>query len=138
MINVNLKTTVNTTSDELWRIVSDFNGLSKFMEAVTAGSVDGEGIGAIRTLTLPDGAQIHERLEEFDDSKMKLVYSILDGPLPVEAYKSTMQVTDLGNGKSELMWSSIFNPKGASEKESKEAIEGIYNMGFEGILKIFG
>jgi len=71
------------------------------------------------------------------DSKMKLVYSILDGPLPVEAYKSTMQVTDLSNGKSELMWSSSFNPKRASEKESKEAIEGIYNMGFEGILNIW-
>jgi len=72
---------------------------------------------------------------------MKLVYSILDAPLPVEAYRTTMQVTDLGNGKSELMWSFSFNPKGASEKDlvnyTKPVHQGISQVDFILWLEIF-
>jgi hypothetical protein len=138
MVNVNLTKTVNTSADELWNLLRDFNGLPKFVEAVTASSIDGEGVGAIRTLTLPNGAQIKERLEEFDDPGKRLVYSIVSGPLPVDSYKVTVQVSDLGVNKSELIWSSTFEAKGATEDEARNAIEGIYQMGFQGIARIFG
>lgn len=138
MIGVNLKTTVNASAEELWRVVGDFNGLPKFVAAATTSRVEGEGVGAVRTLILPDGATILERLEELDESGKKLVYSIVEGPLPVENYLSTMKVTDLGGGKSELSWSSKFNPSGASDDEAVAAIEGIYRMGFEGLAKLFG
>jgi hypothetical protein len=137
MIRVKMKTDVNTSADELWNLISDFNGLPKFVEAATASRVDKQGVGAVRTLTLADGAQIKERLEELDNSERKLVYSILEGPLPVEDYIAEMQVVDLEKDKSELIWSSTFNPKGAPENDAKAAIEGIYNMGFKGINKLF-
>ena len=52
---------------------------------------NGEGIGALRTLTLANGQQIIDRLE--GQSPMSYTYSIVSSPLPVASYTATMAVT---------------------------------------------
>lgn len=138
MTEVLLSATINAAADEVWKTISDFNGLPKFVAAAAKSTVQGEGVGALRTLTLPDGAEIVEKLESFDDRARTLSYSIVSGPLPVEGYVSKMKVREMGAGVCEVEWSSTFTPKGASEEDAQKAIEGIYLMGFEGLKKIFG
>lgn len=138
MTSVNMKTTINAPADEVWKTVSDFNGLGKFVAAVADSSVDGSGVEAKRTLTLQDGAQIVEKLKSLDDGARTLKYSILSGPLPVDNYLSTVEVKELGPSECEVCWSSTFEPKGAPEKDAQEAIQGVYSMGFDGLKKLFG
>ena len=54
---------------------------------------NGEGIGALRTLTLANGQQIIDRLE--GQSPMSYTYSIVSSPRPVASYTATMAVTSI-------------------------------------------
>ena len=54
---------------------------------------NGEGIGALRTLTLANGQQIIDRLE--GQSPMSYTYSIVSSPLPVASYAATIAVTPI-------------------------------------------
>ena len=136
-MNVSMETTLKAPADKVWQTVGDFNGLPRFVAAATKSRMEGEGVGALRTLTLPDGAQIVERLESYDDEGMALSYSIVSGPLPVEDYLSTVKVTPLSENQCTVSWSSTFEARGASEEEARGAIEGIYAMGFEGLHKLY-
>ncbi len=137
MTGVNLQTTINTSADDVWQTVSDFNGLGTFVAAVANSTVDGSGVGSIRTLTLQDGSQLFEKLERLDDASKSLEYSIVSGPLPVEHYRSTITVTKIGPDQCEVSWSSTFEPKGVSAEQAEEVISGIYKMGFDGLKKLF-
>ncbi len=132
-MNVTMQTTLEAPAEEVWQIVGDFNGLPRFVAAATKSRMEGEGVGALRTLTLPDGNEIVERLEAYDDDARTLSYSIVSGPLPVKDYHSTMKVSPLSETRCEVTWSSTFEAAGVSPEEARDAIEGIYAMGFEGL-----
>jgi hypothetical protein len=135
-MKVTMKTQINASVDEVWAIVGDFNGLPKFVAAAVKSDVEGVGIGSVRTITLPDGALLTERLEEYDSNGKTLKYAILEGPLPVENYLSTMEVKSTKNG-CEFEWSSQFDGKGVTDEEARAAITGVYQLGFDGLTKIF-
>jgi mxaD protein len=138
MGNVSMNTELNASAEEVWKVISDFNGLTKFISAIVDSTTEGTGVGAVRTLTLENGAQIVERLESLDGQARKLGYSILTSPLPLEGYVAVMTVLALDDDRCKLVWSSTFQPHGAPESEVKNILEGIYSMGFEGLQKFFG
>jgi hypothetical protein len=94
------------------------------------------GIGQTRKISMGP-APIVERLEERDEAAKKIVYSIVEGPLPVSSYVSTMQLTDAGEGRSKLTWSSTFEPVG-DEATAKQIVSGIYDGGIKGLQARFG
>ena len=138
MANVSMNATIAASAAEVWKIISDFNGLPKFVAAVVNSTMEGSGIGAVRTLTLGDGGQILEKLESLDEPAQSLTYSIVTSPLPLENYLATVQVKDLGGNQCEIVWSSTFDPKGAPEAEAKKVVEGVYSLGFDGLKKMYG
>ncbi len=139
MASVSMKATVNASADELWKTVKDFNGLPKFISAIVKSEIKGDGVGAVRTLTLATGGPpIVERLERLDEKTQTLSYSIVESPLPIEKYFATMALKALGQGQCQLSWSSTFEPKGATEEAAKKVVEGVYNAGFEGLKKLYG
>ncbi|MBI4776265.1 MAG: SRPBCC family protein [Deltaproteobacteria bacterium] len=138
MAKVSMNTTVKASAGEVWKTISDFNGLPKFVAAIVKSTMQGSGVGALRTLTLGDGGQIVEKLESLDPKTQSLTYSIVKSPLPLEKYLATVQVRDLGGDKCEVVWSSTFVPKGAPEAEAKKIVEGVYSLGFEGLKKMYG
>ena len=138
MANVSMNATIPASAAEVWKIISDFNGLPKFVAAIVNSTMEGSGIGAVRTLTLGDGGQILEKLEGLDEQAQSLTYSIVNSPLPLENYLATVQVKDLGENQCEIVWSSTFDPKGAPEAEAKKVVEGVYSLGFDGLKKMYG
>ena len=139
MTKVSMKTSLNAAAEEVWKVISDFNGLPKFVAAIVDSKMEGSGIGAVRTLTLQDGGPpIVERLESQDDQTHTLSYSIVESPLPLEDYLATVEVRDLGENRCVIVWSSSFEPKGAPEKESKKIVEGVYSAAFEGLKGLYG
>jgi hypothetical protein len=138
MAAVCMKTTIGAPADEVWQSIRDFNGAGKYIAAITGSTMEGEGVGALRTITLEGGVEVVERLESLDDEARTLTYSIVRAPLPIENYVATMTLRDLGGGQCELEWSSTFEPKGAPEAEGVQLVEGVYSMGFEGLKKLHG
>ena len=137
-LSVSVKTELAAPAAEVWKIVGDFGSLASYMDGVDSVSVEGEGVGAVRTINLDDGGSAVETLESHDDETMTLSYSSQEGPLPVEDYLSTMRVTATGEGRSQLEWSSKFKAKGASDADAKSTISGIYQTGFDGLARELG
>lgn len=120
---------------DVWQIVGNFNGLHVWHPAVVKTDATGEGItaGDRRLLTLGDGATIDEELTGFDADGMQLSYKILEGPLPVSDYASTISVSASGDGGARVVWSSTFDASGASDEEAVEVITGIYVAGLDAL-----
>jgi hypothetical protein len=125
---------LGVSADEAWTVVGDFVGLIEGMGLPV--EVEGEGIGQTRKISMGP-APIVERLEERDEAAKKIVYSIVEGPLPVANYVSTMQLSDAGAGRSKLVWSSTFEPVG-DEATAKQIVSGIYDGGIKGLQGRFG
>ena len=65
---------------------------------------------------------------------MTYSYTILESPLPVSNYISTIKVTPTDSSRSSITWTGDFQAKGASEGEAKTVIDGIYVKGLAGIV----
>jgi hypothetical protein len=88
----------------------------------------------IRTLTTTDGSKIVERKTNWNDRAHAYSYMILESPLPVEKYHSTIKVLALNLDKSEIIWSAVFSPKG-SPADADKAITGIFIRGLESLKR---
>ena len=121
--------------DEVWKLVGDFAGLIEAMGVPV--EVTGEGVGSTRSIAM-GGAPTVERLEELDNDAKRLVYSMVEGPLPVSNYLATMQLSAVGDERTKLDWSSTFDATGMPEADAIEVIRGIYKGGIAGLQARFG
>ena len=120
---------------EVWKRIGGFNALRDWHPLVQKSEL-AKG-GSERTLTLPGGATIVEKLESKDDKSYRYSYSITDSPLPVADYHSTIEVHEEGN-QSVVEWMGRFEPKGTSAEDAQKAIQDIYQAGMDNLTKMFG
>lgn len=137
MPSVNLKHSFAVPANDIWAVVSDFGSIGRYIPAVAECQVQGDGIGARRTLSLQGGGQVIERLAGLEPAARVLIYEIVESVLPVSNYRSTMKIVPAGDNACELHWSSSFDARNASETDAVAAIRGIYEMGFAGLDRLF-
>lgn len=138
-LKVSKGTTVNASPSTTWKMIGDFNHLDVWHPVVVDSKLVGDttGVGAVRVLTLGNGASITEKLLSHDNTAHNYSYAITESPLPVSNYESTISVTPAADGKSVVKWSSSFNAKGASDEEAVKTITGIYDAGLNSLNKHF-
>lgn len=136
MLEVERRLSLATGADEVWDLVGDFGDLGWHPAAKATDLEDRDGI-VHRAITLPDDAVLVERLEEMDDSGKTYSYSIVEGPLPVSDYRSTLRVISVDSG-CEVCWGSAFAAAGVGDEAAKEVVAGIYEAGFAALSKKFG
>ena len=136
MARVDMKTDLNVTADEVWKLIGGFNTLPDWHPAIEKSELEDEG--NMRRLSLAGGGTVVEKLVKLDDNERVYTYSIIDSPLPVKNYQSTIRVKDDGEGNTTVEWSSEFEAEGAAENEAMDIIAGIYQTGFDNLKKIFG
>jgi carbon monoxide dehydrogenase subunit G len=137
MVSVKVSERVEASADAVWELFRDFGGIQRYTTGFEKVEVAGSGIGAVRTITLPGGAALQERLEAFDDRGRKLQYAIVGGPIPVSHYLATIEVKDEGKA-CRVDWSSQFEPQGISEAQARAMMEGVYKGGLAGVKKALG
>ncbi|MGE0484507.1 MAG: SRPBCC family protein [Gammaproteobacteria bacterium] len=129
MSTASVTETVAAPAAEVWRVMSNFAGVEP-NEMIAGCSTEGEGVGAVRTITLTAGGEIVERLESLDAATMSFSYAIInDSPLPVADYLSTVRIRDDGKGGASVTWSSTFTARGAPEADVVKLVEGVYKGG---------
>jgi hypothetical protein len=137
MAKLSMSVDVNAPADEVWPVVGDFTGLDRWHPAVERCDANSGTAGSTRDLHLAGGGLIRERLESVDEKGQSLTYVILDGPLPVQDYVSTLRVTGDG-GRCRVEWSSEFKPAGLPEPEAVKTMEGVYKAGLDNLKTMFG
>lgn len=139
-LTVSKEITVNASPETTWKMIGDFNHLDVWHPVVVASQLkqgDSQTPGAIRLLTLGNGATITEKLVANNNGLRSYTYAITESPLPVTVYVSTITVSDAGDGKSTVVWSSSFDSNGASDEEAISTIAGIYDAGLNSLAKHF-
>ena len=136
MPTVTKEASFKASADEVWAVVREFGRLDEWLPPVETCVADREGIGALRTLTLADGAVIVERLDAHDDGARTLTYSMTDaGPMPLVDYVSTIAISENADGTATMNWSGSFGVSGADEAEVVGSIEGLYHSGLDSVAE---
>jgi Polyketide cyclase / dehydrase and lipid transport len=118
--------------DEVWQTIRGFCTIAEWHPMI-AECVDSEQNGvAMRTLTTTDGAVLVERRVQYSDEGMSYSYEIVESPLPVADYESTLAVMD-GPAGSMITWSGEFDARGAPDATALETIDDIYGAGLEAL-----
>lgn len=120
-------------ADVIWGAIRNFGDGSIF--GVEFG-LQGEGVGAVRSVSLGGDAVIKEVCERLDDDAMVLGYGIPEAPgMPFRDYHATMTVRP-ADGGSELEWAATFEP--IDDAAAAEAvISGIYAAGVKALRARF-
>ena len=137
MLEVRREETLGTDAQTVWSLVSDFGNIADWHPACSASSQDTVGGEVRRTIVVGDGARLIEKLDSIDHNAKSFSYSIIEGPLPVENYSSTVTVAD-ADGGSRITWSGSFDAKDAPDERAKHVVAGIYEAGIGALKKRFG
>jgi carbon monoxide dehydrogenase subunit G len=138
MASVKVTDRIEASADRVWDLLGDFGGIQRFSAGIESVSVAGEGVGAVRTVTLPGGMSLQERLEARDPATRTLSYSIVgEHPMPFTDYLATIRVTEDGAG-AQVEWGSEFAPKAGAESQAAQIVEGVYRGGIKGVKKALG
>jgi hypothetical protein len=133
-----IRETLDRPISDVWRIVAAFGSLEHWVDGVQFCRVEGEGVGAVRTV-VRGGNTVRERLEELDAANFLLSYSILDPhSLPARDVRSTIALRQLTSGKTEFVWRSEAAEFSGSPEDLGARIEGFYAKSLEGLRHLLG
>ena len=135
-LSVSEEVELAATPERTWSAIRDFQRWQAWHPAfptteITKGG--GNAKGTVRVLATKDGAKFNEELLMHDAASRSYQYRIIDSPLPISGYVSTIEVRGSALG-SRVVWSSNFtvNP-GASDEEIKKTIAGVYRAGLDSL-----
>ena len=138
-MQVSVTKSISAPAPKVWSTVQAFTGIDQWLPIVKTCSVEGDGIGAKRQCGFEDGSGITENLLVRDAATMTLSYDIEDeGPMPFTAHKATIVVKEIGNGKTEVTWSSEMKPAEGAEDGIREMLQGVYSAGIDGLESLCG
>lgn len=127
--------TIGIDAKKVWATISAGDGLDKWMPVIAECRVEGTGAGANRYCTMANGAKLKERILEVNQDHRRFKYSVYDHPLPAKNIVGTVEISDVGNGRSEVSWSAEFECDAAHKEEIEGMFKGAYEQGLEGLEK---
>ena len=127
-LDVEKSVEVAASPEEAWQALADFCSIAVWHPGIAACEQSEQDGATLRTLTTGDGGVVLEKLIQHDDQAMSFTYTILESPLPVADYVSTMKVSPASGGGS-IQWRGEFAAKGASDDEAVAVMSGIYEAG---------
>lgn len=133
MSNVSVSQVFTVSPAALWELVGAPERLAAWHPAIAQSPVQGDS----RTCTLADGATIQERITAHSDAERRYSYRIVEGPLPMRDYQSTLSVEPEGDG-ARLTWEAQFEAVGAPAADVESMVRGLYEAGMQSIGTHFG
>jgi mxaD protein len=137
---------INAPAAKVWAVVKDFDSLNKWHPAFAADKIvkgTNNKPGAVRSLTIKDGPTFTEELLSFDEAKHTYKYRIIESPLPLRDYVSSITLTESGKGTTVVTWVGDFQRKsqadppaaGEDDKAATDLITGVYEAGLANLKK---
>lgn len=129
MTRIEQSITIDAPAEEVWRLAGDPASIGAWLPALTDATQDGDE----RICTTADGGTIRERIVEHSDEEQFYTYEIVEAPLPVSGYRSTLAVDGDGD-HAHVLWAAEFEvADGAAEEEVAGALDELYREGLEGL-----
>jgi hypothetical protein len=100
---VNVTKVIDASSDDVWAAIGGIDGLDRWFPVIDSCKVEGDGVGAMRTMEVSGGGRIVDRIDEIDADARRFRYARLEFPLPVQRYMGTVLVQTAGD-KTAVSW----------------------------------
>jgi hypothetical protein len=113
----------------MWSLIGDPAGLANWHPAIAKSPSE----SGRRTLILADGGEVKEEIMAHDDSARSYTYRIIESPLPMTGYVSTIRVGPSDSGEAEVVWEAEYEPAGVELATLEEMLRGLYTVGLEGL-----
>ena len=136
MLSVSESVDLQAPADAVWKTLGDFGGAQRYLDVVERCELVHHDGSIERVLHLKGGGSARERLVLSSDDDRALRYTMVDSPLPVADYVSTVRVDPLGPRQCRVTWAATFDAHGGSDEEAREVVSGIYRMGLEGLRQL--
>ncbi|WP_052293605.1 SRPBCC family protein [Azospirillum sp. B510] len=134
-LEVREQATIKAPIAQVWKQIAPFCAIADWHPAVEGCTLRKTAGRQERDIALKGGGSIEERLTGLSNARHRLRYALLNGPLPVRNYRSTIRLSAVDAHNTRIVWSSRFEPNGAPDAEARKAVAGIYTSGFDGLRK---
>ena len=141
MVRVYVSTVVDSSADNLWQRIRDFNALPLWHPGIADSRIENseppDRVGCIRHFHTRDGGMIRERLLSLSDYDYSQSYEILESPMGVANYVATLKLTPVTDGnRSFVEWSAEFDCAEGREHELSELIgNGVFRTGLDALKR---
>jgi len=115
---------------DAWAAIADWCSITSWHPVIAECEAYEEDGKTMRKLVTGDGGELIEEQQAMDEDAMSFSYAIIESPLPIADYASTMAVTENGDGAT-ITWSSSYSANGVSDEEALELMTGIYRAGLD-------
>lgn len=108
MKNITVKQEVKSSPEKIWNILRTGDDLDKWLPIIATCDLQGEGAGAMRVCTTPDGKTLKETILLVDDKNRIFKYKIDEQDMmPIKNYTGTVLIVE-SMGKIEVHWNANF------------------------------
>jgi hypothetical protein len=129
MADVSTFEDVNLPADKVWGVIGDFAGIRKWAVLVEKESVEDTQAGKVRTLHMPEGRVVKERLAA--SSQYSYTYTMIERPEMAD-YRSTIAAIPLDDTNTRI---ALIVHLSASEGQTDEDITARYTRNLRGNLR---
>ncbi|MGY1682183.1 SRPBCC family protein [Geodermatophilus sp. SYSU D01176] len=98
--------TIDRPAADVWSVVSDAGRISAWFPAVLTSSASGNG----RSCELQGGVPLEEEIVANDPALRRFQYRIVGGGVPAESHLGTVDVLELDDGRSLVVYSTEITP----------------------------
>jgi mxaD protein len=131
---------------KVWAAVKDYDALPSWHPGFAKDEIvkgTNNKPGAVRALTIKDGPTFTEELLEFSEKEHSYKYRIIESPLPLQDYVSSISLAPGKDGTTVVTWVGNFKrknpadnpPEGESDTAAVDLIKGVYRGGLENLKK---
>jgi hypothetical protein len=138
MLRVHETVKLSASAAAVWEAIGDFGNLSGWHPAAVTSTLEMRGEDTLRIISIPGGGTLVEKLEESNPEAMSQRYTIVEGPLPVANYHSTLKIVPAEGDACSVDWSGTFDADGADDAAAMKVVSGIYTAGLSALKKRFG
>ncbi len=132
---------VAATASDVWQIVGDFGGFTKFIPALASIEVIGNGIGSVRYKKFKEGGlEVVEQLNSRDDNALFMTWTTIHNNLGVGSLWASMTVARVTDDTSIATWTIIAEPaegNSASAEEFQAFLQGFADDAMNNVQKLF-
>ncbi len=144
MTKVYVSSVIPAPPAEVWKVVRNFNGLPNWTPFVAESRIEQNAmpdqIGCIRNFRLKDGGVIREKLLALSDYDLSCTYAILESPMGVTDYVSTLSLTPITDQNATFAsWQAEFEC--APEREGALIAQigtGVFQAALNALKQRFG
>lgn len=135
---VSVKKRLAASAASVWKIISQGDGLDRWLPVIATCRLEGTGVGARRFCTTAQGHQLDETIEAIDHPSRIFQYRIdRQDLMPTTDVRGTLCVSEDGAGQAEVLWFVTYELRDAAATEAVRAgIVELYTTGLAGLERL--